>query len=32
MRPSRAERPTVSVLYIYTNIGDAILMPSRKTK
>ncbi len=27
-----AERPTVSGLYIYTNIGDALLMPSRKTK
>lgn len=27
-----AERPTVSGLYIYTNIGDAILMPSRKIK
>lgn len=27
-----AERPTVSGLYIYTDIGDAVLMPSRKTK
>lgn len=27
-----AERPTVSGLYIYTDIGDAILMPSRKAK
>lgn len=25
-----AERPMVGGLYIYTNIGDAILMPSRK--
>lgn len=27
-----AQNPTVSGLYIYTNIGDAVLMPSRKTK
>lgn len=27
-----AERPTVSGLYIYTDIGDAVLMPSRKAK
>lgn len=27
-----AEKPMFSGLYIYTNIGDAVLMPSRKTK